>query len=169
LAPATGIGLAISGLAHTVGIGVSLGGVLSFTRVIGLAAAGGLAAYFLWHSDRIGPLRALGLSMLWFVLLGPVVQPWYLTWGIILLAPVAAGRLRTALITLSVAVPFIGLTGGRQLINELLRANPLAVVAAVVVLVAVLIAPLGRWTASWWWEPRAHRLEDRLPQPALEG
>ena len=169
LAPATGIGLAISGIAHTVGIGVSLGGVLSFTRVLGLAAAGGLAVYFLWHSDRIGWMRALGLSMLLFVLLGPVVQPWYLTWGIILLAPVAEGRLRTVLITLSVAVPFIGLTGGRQLINEMLRANPLAVVAAVVVLLGVLIAPLGRWTASWWWEPGTARLEDRWPQPALEA
>jgi hypothetical protein len=173
LAPATGVGLALSGLAHTLGIGVSLGGVLSFTRVLGLTAAAGLALYLLLRSDRLGAMRSLGLSMLLFVLLGPVVQPWYLTWGIVLLAPVATGRLRSLLIAFSVAVPFIGLTGGRTLISELLRANPMAVVAALVVLVAVLVTPLGRWTTSWWRDPAgaelAIRPDDPWPQVALEG
>ena len=69
------------------GIGVGLGGVLTLTRAIGLVAAAVVALYCLRHRDRIGVLGALGLTMLAFVLLGPVVQPWYLTWGIILLAP----------------------------------------------------------------------------------
>ncbi len=177
LAPATGIGLALSGLAHTVGVGVSLAGVLSFTRVLGLAIAAGAAIYLLFNSDRVGGLRALGLSLLLFVLLGPVVQPWYLTWGIIVLAPIAAGRLRTVLVVMSVGVPFIGLTGGRTLLNELLRANPLAVLAAVAVLVAVLVAPLGRWSVpAWWGGRRLHAPEwsdevdwsDEWTQPAIE-
>ena len=173
LAPATGVGLALSGLAHTVGIGVSLAGVLSFTRVVGLAAAAGLAAYLLWHSDRIGGMRALGLSMLLFVLLGPVVQPWYLTWGIILLAPIAVGRLRVVLVVFSAVVPFIGLTGGRTLISELLRADPAAVVASVAVLVTLLVMPLGRWTTSWWRGPSeadpAIPADGRRPAVALEA
>jgi hypothetical protein len=37
-------------------------------------------------------LDALGVTMMAFVLLGPVVQPWYLTWGIIIVAPVVTGR-----------------------------------------------------------------------------
>jgi hypothetical protein len=172
LAPATGVGLALSGLAHTFGVGVSLAGVLSFTRVIGLLSAAGLAVYLLRNSDRIGGMRAIGMSMLLFVLLGPVVQPWYLTWGIVLLAPVATNRLRSVLIVFSVAVPFIGLTGGRTLISELLRADPVAVVAAVVALVAVLVAPLGRWTSTWWREPSGGDAprwnRDPLPQVATE-
>jgi hypothetical protein len=148
LAPATGVGLALSGLCHTVGIDVSLAGVLSFTRVIGLVSAGIIAAYLLANSDRVGALRALGLSLFCFVLLGPVVQPWYLTWGIIVLAPVASARLRGVLVAFSLCVPFIGLTGGRQLLNELLRADPAAVVAALVVLIAVLVAPLRGWAPS---------------------
>ena len=173
LAPATGVGLALSGLAHTVGIGVSLGGVLSLTRVVGLAAAAWLAVYLLWHSDRVGGMRALGLSMLFFVLLGPVVQPWYLTWGIIILAPIAAGRLRTVLVVFSAVVPFIGLTGGRTLISELLRANPAAVVVSVAVLVSLLVMPLGKWTTSWWREPAEAqtgiRADGHRPQVALEA
>ena len=127
LAPATGIGMGLTSVAHLVGLGVSQGGVLSVTRLLGLAGAAGASAYLLWHSDRIGGLQALGLSLLLFVVLGPVVQPWYLTWGIILLAPVAEGRLRSVLIGLSVASPFIGLPGGRTLLDQLIHANPLAV------------------------------------------
>ena len=49
--------------------------------------------------------------MMAFVLLGPVVQPWYLTWGIILVAPVVTGRWLYAVLGLSIVAPFIGLTG----------------------------------------------------------
>ena len=73
------------------------------------------AIWLLKESDRIGQLTALGLTLLAFVILGPVVQPWYLTWGLILLAPVAEGRIRTLVIALSVVSPFIGLPGGREL------------------------------------------------------
>jgi len=149
LAPATGIGMGISTLAHSVGLEVSQGGVLSVTRVLGLGAAVVASAYLLAKSDRIGHLKALGLSLLLFVVLGPVVQPWYLTWGIVLLAPVVTGRLRSALIIISVACPFIGLPGGRTLLDELIHANPLAVAASLLVLLGVLVVPLGRWSTAW--------------------
>ena len=149
LAPATGVGMVLSGALHTVGLGVSLGGVLSVTRVLGLLGAAVASVYLLVHSDRIGGLKAIGLSLLLFVVLGPVVQPWYLTWGVVLLAPVAVGRLRTVLVALSVLSPFIGLPGGRTLLNELIHYNPIAVAAALLVLLGVLVAPIGRWSSSW--------------------
>ncbi|HEX3946141.1 MAG TPA: polyprenol phosphomannose-dependent alpha 1,6 mannosyltransferase MptB, partial [Acidimicrobiales bacterium] len=142
LAPATGIGMGVGGLLHAVGLtGVSTAGVLSITRVLGLLGAAVASVYLLINSDRVGALKALGLSLLLFVILGPVVQPWYLTWGVILLAPVATGRLRTLLIALSVISPFIGLPGGRTLLDELIHANPLAVAGALLVLLGVLLAP----------------------------
>ena len=93
MAPATGFGLLISGSAHLVGIGVGLGGVLtahpghrpgrrrppSRSTACAIGSASGM-------------LGALGATMMAFVLLGPVVQPWYLTWGIIIVAPVVTGR-----------------------------------------------------------------------------
>jgi alpha-1,6-mannosyltransferase len=149
MAPATAVGLMVSGAAHIAHIGISQLGVLTVTRLLGLVAAAALAVYLLLISDRIGALKALGLSMLLFVVLGPVVQPWYLTWGIILLAPVVNGRLRTWVIGLSMVAPFIGLTGGKSLLNQLLHTDPLSMVAAVAVLLAVFLLPLGRWTSSW--------------------
>ena len=131
------------------GVGVGLGGVLTVTRLLGLLSAVGVAVYCLKHSQRLGILNALGISMLMFVLLGPVVQPWYLTWGIILMAPVVTGRMRTLVLGLPVVAPFIGLTGGASLLHQLVLTNPASMVAAVVVLWGVAMFPLGKWTTSW--------------------
>ena len=149
MAPATGFGLLISGTAHLVGIGVGLGGVLTLTRAIGLLGAAAIAVYCLRHRDRIGTLGALGGTMMAFVLLGPVVQPWYLTWGIIIVAPVVTGRWLYAVLGLSAVAPFIGLTGGSDLLSELVHTDPVSMVLAVMVLWAVAIVPLGNWTTSW--------------------
>ncbi len=148
LAPATGVGMLLTAVAHAVGIGVGQPLVLSFTRVVGLLTAAVAGVYLLVRSDRYGTLRALGLSLLLFVALGPVVQPWYLTWGLITLAVVAEGWWRRALVVLSVLSPFIGLPGGRDLLDHLVHSDPLVVAAALVVLLGVLVTPLGRWTQS---------------------
>lgn len=149
LAPATGVGMVLTGALHVVGLGVSEGPILSVTRMLGLMAAAGLSVYLLVRSDRVGALKALGLSLLLFVVLGPVVQPWYLTWGVVLLAPVATGRLRSLLVALSVLSPFIGLPGGRTFFDELIHYNPISVAAGLLLLLAVFVAPIGRWSSSW--------------------
>ena len=143
VAPATGVGIVVSDLAHLVGIGVPVHVVLSCTRVLGEAAAGVVAVVLLLRSDRIGWLKAMGLTMLAVVALGPVVQPWYLSWGLVLLAPVASGRLRTLLIGLSVSSAFIGLPAGKNLVSDLVHANPLTLAAALLVCLAVLTVPLS--------------------------
>jgi alpha-1,6-mannosyltransferase len=170
MAPATAVGLVISGGLHVAGIGVGLGGVLTVTRLLGLLGAAGNAAYCLKHSQRLGTLNALGISMLMFVLLGPVVQPWYLTWGIILMAPVITGRMRTMALALSMVAPFIGLTGGASLLNQLVNTNPASMVAAVVVLWGIVILPLGAWTTSWRTidTSRLAAISLPAPQPAFE-
>jgi hypothetical protein len=163
MAPATAVGLLISGSAHVVGIGVGLGGVLTLTRAIGLLAAAAVALYCLRNRERIGVLSALGITMLAFVLLGPVVQPWYLTWGIIILAPVVTGRMLYVVLGLSIVTPFIGLTGGADLLNQLLHTDPASMVLAVMVLWAVAIVPLGNWTTSWSFD------RSRLPALTAHG
>jgi alpha-1,6-mannosyltransferase len=149
MAPATGVGLLISGTAHVFSIGVGLGGVLTMTRAIGLLAAAGIAVYCLFNHERMGLLNALGITMMAFVLLGPVVQPWYLTWGIVLLAPVVAGRKLYLVLGLSMIVPFIGLTGGAELLTQLVHTQPASMVLYVLILWLIAVIPLGRWTTSW--------------------
>jgi len=154
VAPSTGVGIFLTDVAHLVGIGVPLHTMLSVTRFIGLSAAAIAGVWLLLNSDRVGSLRAMGLTMLLVVALGPVVQPWYLSWGLILLAPVAAGKMRSLIIGLSISSVFLGLPGGRQLVSDLLHANPLTVAFALLVCLGILTVPLtpferGRSLSRW--------------------
>ena len=77
-------------------------------RVV-LAAA--FTLWLLWRSGERGWVRSLGLALLLFVILGPVVQPWYLAWGLVVLAASYKGREHFWLLLLSITGPFIGLPG----------------------------------------------------------
>jgi hypothetical protein len=142
VAPATGAGIFLTDFAHLLHIGIPIHTMLSVTRVLGLGTAAVVGVWLLLHSDRVGTLRAMGITMLLVVALGPVVQPWYLSWGLILLAPVATGKTRSLIIGLSVSSAFIGLPGARQLVGELLHANPLSVAIALLGCLAILTVPL---------------------------
>ncbi len=144
-APTMSLTLVITGIAHFVHIGVGLGGVLSVTRFFGLLAAGIAGVWLLFNSDRIGTLKALGITLLLFVVLGPVVQPWYLSWGLILLAPVALGRLRSLIVGLAMVTAFIELPGGTQLLSSLLHGDPLLIVLTLLWILVVLTVPLAAW------------------------
>ena len=155
-APATGVGMALADTLHAVGLhAVPLATVLSVTRFLGLVSAAGFSLWLLWHSERRGWVRSLGLSLVLLVELGPVVQPWYLAWGIIVLAASYQSREHFWLLALSVTGPFIGLPGGRQLLAGLVHSNPLLIALAVAILGGVLVAPMGRWTQWSWPESRA--------------
>ncbi len=142
VAPATGAGILLTDLAHVFGIGISLPGMLSATRLLGLGAAAVVGVWLLLRVERFGMFKAMGITMLLVVALGPVVQPWYLSWGLILLSPVAAGKIRSLIIGLSISSAFLGLPGGRQLVWDLLHANPLTVAVALLVCLGILTVPL---------------------------
>jgi len=143
VAPATGLGIMLTDLAHLVGLGVPLHSMLSVTRASGLVVALGAGVWLLLRSDRMGSLRAMGLTLLLVVALGPVVQPWYLSWGLMLLAPVATGKVRTLIVGSSIASAFIGLPAGKQLLGDLFSADPLSVALALLVCLAILTVPLS--------------------------
>jgi len=143
--PTTGIAFLVNGIAHVAHIGIGVGGVLSVCRFLGMVAAAVSGVWLLLNSDRIGTLKALGTTLLLFVLLGPVVQPWYLSWGLILLAPVALGQLRSLVIGLSMVTAFIELPGGTQLVTTLFHGDPLLIVLTLLWLLIVLTVPLSSW------------------------
>jgi alpha-1,6-mannosyltransferase len=144
-APTTGLAMLVSGIAHFAHLGVGLGGVLTVTRFLGLLAAATVGAWLLFNSDRIGTLKALGISLLVFVGLGPVVQPWYLAWGLILLAPVALGRLRSLILGLSMVSAFIDLPGATGLTKPLIHGDPLQIVLSLLWILVILTVPVTSW------------------------
>jgi alpha-1,6-mannosyltransferase len=159
-APATGAGMAITNILHAVGVhSIALGSVLSVTRFLGVVIAVAFTLWLLWHSSERGWVRSLGLALLLFVILGPVVQPWYLAWGLVIFAASYQGREHFWLLLLTITGPFIGLPGGRQLLAGLVHSNPLLIAVAVAILGGVLIAPMGRWT-QWSWPESEQALRE---------
>ena len=153
-APATGIGLSITKLASLFGLHWSEDVVLTVTRSVGLAVAVSSSLWLLWHSTKRGWLRSLGVALVLFVILGPVVQPWYLVWGLLLLAACYKGREHFWLLALSIAGPFMGLPGAGELVNGFKHASIGLVITAVGILLTFLAAPMGSWTQWSWPEHR---------------
>jgi len=157
-APATGIGMALQlGLRH-MGLETNLTHDLTISRGIGLGIALVFAAVMFVTGERRGWVRSLALALLLVVLLGPVVQPWYLSWSLVLLAATYEGREYFWLLFLTMIGPVIGLPGGRTLLAGLSQANPLLIAVAVAVLGGVLLLPMGRWT-QWSWPEEKVGLE----------
>jgi len=161
-APATALGLALTNTLHAVGFhGVEVGSVLSVTRLIGLLVAAGFTFWLLWHAEERGWVRSLALSLILFVELGPVVQPWYLAWGLMLLAASYKGREHFWLLALSITGPFIGLPEEERYWptcalqsapDRRRRRDPRW----------VLIIPMGRWT-QWSWPAKESEFASSLP------
>jgi hypothetical protein len=86
LDPATAVGLALSHVVHLLGAGAHTHALVVATRGAALAVAGAVVATLLARTDRYGMPRALGWSLLAVVFLGPIVWPWYETWGLVVLA-----------------------------------------------------------------------------------
>jgi alpha-1,6-mannosyltransferase len=105
-------------------------GALDVAHAAGLGVAALLGVLLLVRASRLGALRALGLSLLAVVVLGPVVQPWYLIWVLAVLAAVAGPRLTVALGAASAVACLLILPGGRHVIRPPLYGVPAVVVMA---------------------------------------
>jgi hypothetical protein len=115
----------------TTGLGTLLG-LLEPVLLLGLLAGAAVAAGLLWRVR--GPL-GLGLALLAVALLLPVVQPWYVLWGVLPLAAAAGPRLAAAVGAGSLVLALLVQPSGRSVVRPPLYGVPtlLAVAAAVVV------------------------------------
>ena len=128
--PLTGIGLLLGNALQAIGLVQQPDTATRLVLAGGLAVAGVLALTLLLRSHRIGPLRALGLTLVAVVALAPIVQPWYLLWGLVLLAAVGGEKVTLALGVLSVALCLALMPNGRSLIRPPLYGAPLLAASA---------------------------------------
>jgi alpha-1,6-mannosyltransferase len=142
----TGLGV----LGGWIGSGLRLGdhttSVLMLTRGIGLIAAGGICLLLLWRCWRrqMEPLAGIGIGLAAVVLLGPVVQPWYLLWVVIPLAASATHPVfrTTATAASALLAVLVGPTGSDFLFRAWVV--PTAIGAAAITLVIPLLLVRGR-------------------------
>ncbi len=107
--PVTAVGLSLSHLSSALGFGTHAATYVQWTRGAGLVLAAVISVGLVLRSARIGPMQALGWSLLVFVALGPVVWPWYETWGFVFLAVIAEGWTLRLLLVLSAIACFADL------------------------------------------------------------
>ena len=157
-APATGVGMALSGLLHLIGIPVSTSIMINVTRILGFLGAVVYAGWLLINADRRGWIRSLALSLLLFVVLGPVIWPWYLVWGLALMAVSYVGREHFWLLLLSIISPFRCVTSFGPIGSALRHSGLGPIVLALALLALLILYPLGGWT-QW----------SRNPEPELQA
>ncbi len=84
----TGLGMLADVLRGLPNFVTSADPTISVLRVVGQAVTAAVVLVLWLRARRIGPVRGLGLALLAVVMLGPVVQPWYVIWPIVIGAAV---------------------------------------------------------------------------------
>jgi hypothetical protein len=165
--PVNVIARAASIASHVVQTPISVMGMRPVFSVLGLAIAVYVGWRQLMRSPQDGPVKTLGITLLVLALLGPIVWAWYVTWGVVVMAPAAKGRMTSLLIVISTFWAFAGMTSVHGIFQRMLHTFILPDLLLLAFLAAIIIMPLGQFVA-----PRIHR--DRMPrltpgEPALAG
>ncbi|MEM9653053.1 MAG: polyprenol phosphomannose-dependent alpha 1,6 mannosyltransferase MptB [Actinomycetota bacterium] len=124
--------------------GLDGGAVLSAARLTGLLLAIAISGLLLLRRHNRWP-AALAWSLLFWAVLHPTTQPWYLTWGLMLLAATTAGERNRALVTGCAVAMFAVLPIGPQLgLVVLDNTGRLTLVAACLLLTVLTFSPARR-------------------------
>jgi hypothetical protein len=97
ITPVTAAGWSVASLLHTLGMGASAHGIESAFGAVALALTVVLGLGLLWRVRIRNLVPSLGALLLVSVFAGPATWPWYLTWGLALLACCAFAQRSRAL------------------------------------------------------------------------
>lgn len=149
-----------------VGIHISLSALRAVTTTLGLLAAAVIVVWLLRRSPEMGMIKSLGLALLAAALLSPVLWSWYLTWGLVVTAAAASGRVRRAIVFLTAVETFIMPGSVKRLVNGLGALGGLQILAIVLAIAAIVLV-FRRLDPTLW--PRAGRLVDPAYEEDLDG
>ena len=96
------------------GLGDHTQAILDVMQPVGTLIGSAIAVVIMWQcwQRRINPILGLGMAMGAFVLLAPVIQPWYLLWAALPLAALlAAGLAGAGLATAGLVTAGLATTG----------------------------------------------------------
>jgi alpha-1,6-mannosyltransferase len=159
ITPINIVARAVSIVSHVVQIPISTMQARPVFIALGLLVAVYVGYRLLLRAPTDGVVKCLGLTLLVLALLGPIVWAWYVTWGLVVLAPVAVGRLRTASIVISTFWAFAGVTALHNVFMRMLHTFVLTDLLLVAMLLAVAITPLPQLVSG-----RRRRLPTLTPR-----
>jgi alpha-1,6-mannosyltransferase len=156
----TGLGMLVDVLRGLPNFVTSADPTISLLRVVGQAITVVVVLGLWLRADRLGPARALALSLFAVVMLGPVVEPWYLIWPLTIAAAVRLPH-RVWLVAAGASV-WLSMMITPQ--GETLFLETLPTLATALASVAVIYAVLGHERGR---EP-AHPDDRPPPEPLTE-
>lgn len=95
LSPMTALGMITGNLLYAFHLGYHVDGAVEAWRDVGTLATLVVITWLVLTGHRRSPVRGLGLSLLALVMLGPVMQTWYLLWALVVLAGAGLSRSET--------------------------------------------------------------------------
>lgn len=90
--PAVALGAFFHSALRSVGVPVALSPTVTATQLVCELAAVAGAVWLIFNAHRLDMVRVLGLTLMLIVVGSPTVWPWYLMWGLAILATTSAQR-----------------------------------------------------------------------------
>ncbi len=165
LSPPTALGMIIGGLLQALGVTETNDAAVTVCRVIGLTASLLIVAYLCLRPQGRSAVRGCALAFGAVVLLGPVIQPWYLLWVLPLFAVtgLTEGQLRlTILLTAAFAVH--GMAESSATADTLFELTDLVAIAFALAIVALILLASPRERRLVLKDPGSHGLHPDSPE-----
>jgi alpha-1,6-mannosyltransferase len=143
ITPLVSVGSFVGGVLHAVGLPVTVSKGISLVQALGVVAAAAGILWMVFHVRGRDPIRLCGLALVLFVVLSPTLWPWYLMWGVAVLAASSAQRSRAVAVVAALAMLVVG-AGGTPLVNG----GDYWVVGPLLVIAAVWFVASGTWRAA---------------------
>jgi hypothetical protein len=164
LSPPTALGMIVGGAMKALGMAESDAGAVAFFRALGLAASLVIVTYLCLRPQGRSAVRGAALAFGAVVVLGPVIQPWYLLWVLPLFAAtgLSESQLRwTILLTAAFAVH--GMAESSATSDTLLELTDLVAIAFALGIVALILLASPRERRLVLKDPGSHGLHPETP------
>ncbi|HEV3280962.1 MAG TPA: polyprenol phosphomannose-dependent alpha 1,6 mannosyltransferase MptB [Acidimicrobiales bacterium] len=133
--PSVSVGNFLFHTLHPLGIPVARSATVTVIQYVCALAAVAACLWLLMTLRRHEVVRSTGLALLLIVLGSPTVWPWYLLWGLVLLAATSAQRSKALAAVAALAMLLVGPSGSPVLLGNSYILVSLATVAGIVWLI----------------------------------
>lgn len=113
--PAVSLGTFFHSLLRAVGIPATLSATVTATQLVCASVAVGGTVWLVCNAHKLDVVRLLGLALILIVVGSPTVWPWYLMWGLAILAATQAQRSKVLAAVAGFAMLLVGPGGSPML------------------------------------------------------
>jgi alpha-1,6-mannosyltransferase len=114
--PSVAIGTFVHAILHGIGIPVRLSPVVTVTQVVCELVAVAATVWLVVNAHKLDVVRILGLALMVIVVGSPTLWPWYLMWGLAILAATQLQRSKVLAAVAGLAMLAVG-PGGTPMLN----------------------------------------------------